>query len=303
MAPSENDNDPVEVSIAHTHIPVSSSSSAAYEVELCNSQRLLDLNAMGLIESEYSWNFTLVEEKVDGSEVRHLLDLDSECGTSSLGPTSRYSLLEQVAWETSNIKLEVDIPDRGFILPGDGWNLTFRLYHPDENAGYTEYDEETFTLVLAVFADPMIKSVSSNSGYFEEGSESTITVVVQNVGSASALDVTVELQCDVLTLSNSAGDQPPMYNRTVNGGLNTSMIPFFFPGDSYSLQWVVKAESIDWWSQRADANCTATLNASYMDSNIKANDQLSLIEDVKSQSPGVSNSFIACIVFVVYASY
>jgi hypothetical protein len=61
----------------------------------------------------------------------------------------------------------------------------------------------------------------------------------------------------------------------------------------------VKAESIDWWSQRADANCTATLNASYMDSNIKANDQLSLIEDVKSQSPGVSNSFIACIVFML----
>ena len=299
LAPNENDNDPVEVSIPHTHIPVSNSSEAAYEVELCNSERLLDLNAMGLVESEYSWNFTLVEEKIDGSVVKHLLDLDEECGTSSLGPTSRYALLEQVAWDTSNIKLEVDIPDRGFILPGDGWNLTFRLYHPDENAGYTQYDEETFTLVLAVFADPMIKSVSSNSGYFEEGTETTITVVVQNVGSASALDVIVELQCDVLTLSDAAGDQPPMYNRTVNGGLNTSMIPFFFPGDSYSLQWVVKADSIDWWSQRADATCIASLNASYMDSNIKANDQLSLIEDVKSQSPGVSNSFIACIVFML----
>ncbi len=299
LAPSENDKDPVEVSLSHTHIPVSNASGAAYEVELCNSQRLLDLTAMGLIESEYSWNVTLIEEKIDGTTVSHLLDLEQECATTSLGPTSRYPLLEQVAWETSSIKLEVDIPDRGFILPGDGWDLTFRLYHPDENAGYTQFDEETFTLVLAVFADPMIKSVTSNDGYFEEGSDTTVTVVVQNVGSASALDVVVELQCDILTLSNKAGDQPPLYNRSVNGGLNTSMIPFFFPGDSYSLQWVVKADSIDWWSQRAEANCTATLNASYMDSNIKANDYFILVEDVKSQSPGVSNSFIACIVFLL----
>lgn len=299
LAPSENDNDPVPVYIPHTHIPVSNSSSAAYEVELCNSQRLLNLNAMGLVESDYSWNFTLVEEKIDGTTVDHPLDLNQECGASSLGPTSRYPLLEQVAWDTSNIKLEVDIPNRGFILPGDGWNLTFRLYHPEDNAGYTQYDEETFTLVLAVFADPMIMSVSSNDGYFEEGTETTVTVLIQNVGSASALDVIVELQCDLLTVSNKANEQPPLYNRSVNGGVNTSMIPFFFPGDSVSLQWVVTANSIDWWSQRAEATCIASLNASYMDSNIEANDQLSLIEDVKSQSPGVSNSFIACIVFML----
>lgn len=299
LAPNEDDNDPVLVEIDHTHIPVSNASAAAYEVELCDSQRLLNLNAMGLEESNYSWNFTLVEEKIDGTTVDHLLDLDQECGSSSLGPTSRYSLLEQIAWDTSSIKIEVDIPDRGFILPGDGWNLTFRLYHPDDNAGYTQYDEETFTLVLAVYADPMIKSISSNDGYFEEGTETTITVVVQNVGSASALDVFVELQCDILTVSNKANEQPQLFNRTVNGGLNTSMIPFFFPGDSVTLQWVVTAESIDWWSQRAESTCVATLNASYMDSNIEANDQLSLIEDVKSQSPGVSNSFIACIVFML----
>tara|TARA_Y100000766_G_scaffold278148_2_gene284531 strand:- start:27 stop:5114 length:5088 start_codon:yes stop_codon:yes gene_type:complete len=299
LAPNEDDNEPVDVTIPHTHIPVSNTSEAAYEVELCDAQRLLDIDSMGLVESEHSWNFTLVEQKADGSEVKHLLDLEQECGLTSLGPTSRYPLLEQIAWDTSDIKLEVDIPDRGFILPGDGWNLTFRLYHPDENGGYTQYDEETFTLVLAVFADPMVKSIFSNDGYFEEGTDTTITVVIQNVGSASALDVVVDLQCDILTVSNKANEQPLLYNRSVNGGVNLSMIPYFFPGDSLSLQWVVKAESIDWWSQRAEATCVATLNASYMDGNIKANDQLSLIEDVKSQSPGVSNSFIACIVFML----
>ncbi len=299
LAPSENDQDPVEVSIPHTHIPTTNSSEAAYEVELCNAQRLLNLDALGLDELEYSWNVTLVEEKSDGTVLPHLLDLTGECGDTSLGPTSRYSLLNQVAWDTSNIRLKVDIPDRGFILPGDGWDLTFRLYHPDENSGYTQYEEETFTMVLAVFADPMIKSISSNDGFFEEGTASVITVEIQNVGSASALDVVVALQCDALTVSSNPADQPELFNRTVSGQVNQSMIPVFFPGDSFSLQWLVTPDSIDWWSQRAKANCTATLNASYMDSNIVANDQLSLIEDVKSQSPGVSNSFIACITFLL----
>jgi hypothetical protein len=231
----------------------------------------------------------------DGTEDHHLLDLEQECGTTSIGPTSRYNLPEQSPWNPSSFKLKAEIPSEDSILSGDGWDLTFRLYHPDENAGYTQFTEETFTLALAVYSDPMIKSISSTDGFFEEGEEGIITVIVKNVGTATALDVVVDLQCAGLTLSTSQADQPPLLNRSAANGQNFSMIPFFFPGTEWKLEWVVTAESIDWWEQRSEISCIASLNASYMESNVVDNDQKTLIEDVQSQSPGIQNSFIACI--------
>jgi hypothetical protein len=243
---------------------------------------------------DYSWNFTFIEERLDGTTIEHPLDLEQECGSTSLGATSRYNLPAQSPWNPSTFTLVADIPNRGSILPGDGWDLTFRLYHPDENMGYTVFTEETFTLVLAVFADPMIKSITSG-GDFEEGSESVITVVVQNVGSAKALDVIVDLQCVGLSVSTKEGEIPSLYPGSVNGGMAQTMIKVFEPGDISTLQWVVTAESIDWWSQKTDVTCTATLNASYMDSNVVGNDVGLLKSEVTSWSPGVQNSFIACV--------
>ena len=66
--------------------------------------------------------------------------------------------------------IDVETPTTGRILPGDGWDLKFRLYHPTENNGFTVFDEETFTLKLAVFADPMIKSISWK-GWFQGRTE------------------------------------------------------------------------------------------------------------------------------------
>ena len=107
-------------------------------------------------------------------------------------------------------------------------DLKFRLYHPTENNGFTVFDEETFTLKLAVFADPMIKSMCSGKDGFMKEPSGTITVVVQNVGSAVALDVVVDLVWDGLTVSDLPSERPPMLNRTVAKYLNYSMIPFFF---------------------------------------------------------------------------
>ncbi|MDA8727486.1 hypothetical protein N9O16_05340 [Candidatus Poseidoniaceae archaeon] len=288
-------SDVVDVFLPYTNIPTGNGSEVAYMIELCDSERLLDLGAMGLSEFEYSWNFTLIVDKFDGTSDEHPLNLEQECGAASLGPTSRYNLLELEAWNPSSIRIQAEIPTKGFILPGDGWDLTFRLYHPDENNGYTVYDEETFALVLAVFADPMIKSISSNDGRFQEGTESTITVVVQNVGSATALDVMVDLQCEGLTVSSDPLNRPVLLNRSVSSGLNYSMIPFFFATQERTLTWVVAADSIDWWSQRSEATCVATLNASFMENNVEENDQMTLKEDVISWSPGVSSSFVAAI--------
>ena len=82
---------------------------------------------------------------------------------------------------------------------------------------------------------------------------------------------------------------------TACSGLNYSMIPFFFATDEKSFSWTVTADSIDWWNQRSEASCVATINASFMEDNVVKNDQMTLKEDVISWSPGVSNSFVASV--------
>ena len=42
--------------------------------------------------------------------------------------------------------------------------MTFRLFHPTENSGYTIYDEATFTFQLDVFADPSVAEVWISEG-------------------------------------------------------------------------------------------------------------------------------------------
>ena len=185
------------------------------------------------------------------------------------------------------------------MLPGDGWDLTFRLYHPDENSNFTQYTEETFTLVLAVFADPAIVSITP-SGEFVEGAETTITVLVRNLGSAKALDTMVYLECDGLIVSTDVDNTPRLFAGSVANGMSQVMIKEFDPGERFSLKWTVTGDTVDWWSQSADVKCTASINASYMVKNVEINDQEDLNSVVSSWSPGVSNSFISCIVcFIV----
>ena len=289
------DDGPVLQPIPYSNIPISNGSAVAYQVELCNAVRLKDIASLGQNPLNYSWGFTLIETKADGTTVPHPLDLEQECGkTTSLGPTSRYNLPLMEPWNPGTFTLEIDIPNRGSILPGDGWDLTFRLYHPDENAGYTQFNETTFTLVLAVFADPMVMSIELVDD-LEEGSQNTVTVVIQNVGSAKALDVSVHLQCDGLTVSTSAEDTPSLIPGSVGGGINKTMIKEFGPGDTKTLQWGVTADSIDWWLQKTDVTCTATVTSFNNETNVEGNDEKVFIGEVTSWSPGVQNSFIACV--------
>ena len=289
------DDGPVDIDLSYTHIPITNGSKATYSLELCKSVRLRDISALGQNPINYSWNFTLVQERTDAPAIETRLNLEQECGSTSFGPTSRYVFPEVEPWNPSTFTIIADIPNRGSILPGDGWDLTFRLYHLDEHSNYTQYSEETFTILLAVFADPAINEVTSSNS-FEEGIESVIDVVVQNIGSAKALDVVVSLHCDGLIVSTKDGESPNLITGSVTGGIEKVMIKEFAPGATQTLQWIVTSESIDWWSQSKDASCTAKLNASYMDGNNIDNDEFVLESEVASWSPGVQNSFIACVI-------
>ena len=147
------------------------------------------------------------------------------------------------------IELIIDAPNTPYILSGDGWDLTFRLYHPDENSGYTVYEEDTFTYQLAVFANPaIIAQGPAEPDAFLEGVDTTYTVTVQNLGTAQALGVSAALDChgDVDILST-----PEMH-------------PLLASTESHTFTWDVRPRTIDWWEVDKDILCDASLSYLYV---------------------------------------
>lgn len=268
--------------IDYSHIPTGPESAVAYEVELCGAERLLDLDELEQNESLFEWTFAI---RVDNTDFP--LDLEQVCGSTSLGADSRITLPTRQPWVTTDpIQLVVNAPMSPNILAGDGWELTFRLYNPDENNGYTSYDEETFTYKLAVFADPAIVAQGpADPDAFYEGQETTYTVDIKNQGTAQALGITASLDChdDVEILSNP------------------EMLPLLVSQAEHTFTWEVRPATIDWWSVSKDIRCDASLSYLYVgDGNNEANDVSQGVElgeeTVRSWSPDLSVAFIACIV-------
>ena len=147
--------------------------------------------------------------------------------------------------------------------------MTFRLYHPTENNSYTVYDEETFNFELDVFADPLIESIEVLN--LEEGEEFDLLLTVTNAGTATALGVDVALVCPSATI--------------LSGPEVVPMIGILGPGDSVVLDWRIQPDSIDWWAQSEMTDCTATVDAFYMDNNVVGNDVRTIEIKVESSSP------------------
>lgn len=283
---------PTVFTIDYSHIPTGPESAVAYELELCGAERLLDLGTFDLEQniSLFDWSFALV---VEGTE--YPLDLDEVCPlSSSLGTDSRITLPTRQPWVTTDpIQLKVTAPTSPNILPDDGWDLTFRLYHPDENNGYTNFDQETFTYKLAVFSDPgIIAQGPENRDEFFEGQETTYSVTVKNHGTAQALGITALLDChgDVAILS-----QP-------------DMLPLLVSQAEHTFEWTVQPATIDWWEVSKDIQCDASLTYLYVGEGNNVENDISHRyskdgsavelgqETVRSWSPDLSVAFIACAV-------
>jgi hypothetical protein len=218
--------------------------------------------------------------------------MSAYCGSTSLGPESRITLPSRQPWVTTEpIQLVIDAPNTPNILSGDGWDLTFRLYHPDENNGYAVYEEDTFTYELAVFANPaIITQGPSDPDAFLEGVETTYSVTVRNLGTSRALGVSAVLDChgdvDILT-----SPDPRML-------LNSSQ--------EHTFTWDVKPITIDWWEVKKDIICDASLSYAYVGpGNDESNDNSAALrqsgqdfgqETVQSWSPDLSIAFVACVV-------
>ena len=277
LKPDETDG-PMEVNIVYSHIPIGASNPVAYELELCAAERLFDFNTAGLDESLYPWSFTLV---VDNSTSVPLSLDPSDCGSSSAGPESRILLPVRDAWDTSNpLKIIVDAPNRPNIITEDGWDLTFRLFHPTENNGYTVFNESTFTFQLDVFADPSVTEVWVSSGTMEEGTDATVSARIRNDGTAQALFFMVSLECSGSTVNT-------VVDPIVQLGPNEEVI----------VSWEITSDTIDWWRQSIDGTCVVEIDADMLAKNVQGNDRYVYKDEVYSWSPGQSSSFVAFIIF------
>ena len=279
LKPDETDG-PMEVNIVYSHIPIGASNAVAYELELCSAERLFNFNQAGLDESLYPWSFTLVVDATTSVP----LSLDpAGCGAGSAGAESRIQLPIRDAWDTSNpLKIIVDAPNRPNIITEDGWDMTFRLFHPTENNGYTVFNESTFTFQLDVFADPSVTEVWISSGTMEEGTDATISARIRNDGTAQALFFMASLECSGSTI-------------------NTQVDPIIQlgPNEEVVVSWDITSETIDWWRQSVDGTCVVQLDTEMLSKNVEGNDRYVYKDEVYSWSPGQSSSFVALIIFAL----
>lgn len=276
------DDAAMEVDLVYSHIPDGASTTVAYELEMCSAVRLFDMDNSNLNPEDYLWNFSI---NVDSTI--YYLPFNASCASGSQGNTSRISLPPRAAWDTNApIKVVVDAPNRPNILPGDGYDLTFRLYHPDEHNGYTEFTEETFTFALDVFSDPAIGEITISEGELIEGSQALMSVEVINGGTALALGVTVALECDNLIIVET----PPE-------------IFLLGPNSKETVTFKVESIYLDWWAQSESVTCTVSLDGTLMHKNIEANDVGIYNGNIESFNWGISLSFIATVVLMILSAF
>ena len=267
-------DDPVTVPIEYSHIPYLNTAPAAYSIEFCGIERILDIAALGLDEEDYVWNISLTN--LEGEESVHYLNLSAPCVPGS----ELIQLPERPAYVLSpNLIFSVKVPDRPNILPGDGYDVTIRLHHPDPNEPVTE---ETFRFALNVYADPMVdpdsqRIVDAEGNELDlimEGQTAYMEFDVKNEGTALAVGISSQLTCEGLVIEDAPG-----------------YVAFLAEGESETLRWKVTGETLDWWEQSRDADCTVTILSSYALNNVVENDEVNFVQQVDSSAPATLTSF------------
>ena len=139
--PPENNSDVVE-QIIWSHID-GTDDEISYGIELCSAERRVDSSSpvSNMPLEEIPWAFSL---ELPGDTQQ--LNLENDCTSNS----RTIILLPPVeAWNKNYLNITINPPNRPNVIPNDGYDLTFRLYHPAENNGFTEYTEATFSFYFA----------------------------------------------------------------------------------------------------------------------------------------------------------
>ena len=166
-------------------------------------------------------------------------------------------------------------------MRNDGYDLTFRLYHPDDHDSFSVYTEATFTFYFATKSEPVLTDLAFEVDTLEEGMDTKITGKVSNTGTSIAIGVSVELLCEGISVDDTVIE-----------------ISALASSDSQDVEWDVRTDYLDWWGQTTDVKCSATLTAMNWKGEPIENAPVKLDSQVESWSPGIGVSFIATLALI-----
>ena len=278
LQPSDDDEDLTQSMYVWSHIPdgLDTGEGVTYQIELCDAQRRLNFTQLGLNEDDFAWGFGL---DVGGNT--ELFDLNNDCDDGSHSLITLPSRPSSELYSSSPLDMVIDTPNRPNILTNDGYDLTFRLYHPDENNGFTVYTEATFSFFFDAKALPGIDDLKFSGDSLEEGKTSTVTAILRNSGTSIALMVSAELICDGVSVTE------PLKEQTI-----------LLAGGKVPLTWDIESDNLDWWKQASDVDCQVLLNSNSWDGTAIDAKTYKLSGQVESWSPGIGFSFIATLVLI-----
>ena len=262
---------PVPVLIEYSHIPYLNNDPVAYSIEFCGIERILDFNDIENAEEEdYVWNISLTN--LDGED--HYINLTAPCVPGS----ELIELPERPANVPSNLLFNIKLPYPN-VMAGDGYDIKMLLHHPDPAEPVTE---ETFRFALNAYADPMIEPESQRIvdatgkelDFIMEGQTAFLEFDLKNKGTAPAFGINSELLCEGMVIENVP-----------------SRVTVLDVSTSKALRWEVTGETLDWWEQSRDAECSVRIVSDYAFNNNVENDELNFSQEVDSNAPSTLTSF------------
>ncbi len=199
-----------------------------------------------------NWDFSIdrgmcdmVDENGEGISVTTATV--ATCGTQwDLDPTTPYDL-EAGGVHGGVIVIEVFLPSKEFLAPGDGWDIFLQMRNPDEPESSAFWTNFVVKLRMSESSDPIVSSVKF-SGEGIEGESTTIDVLVRNDGNARMpTGIEVELDCKNTPFAD------------ISMMSSNKAVPDLSWNDSFTASWQVTLNPIPWYSSSEDLDCTATL--------------------------------------------
>jgi hypothetical protein len=264
---------PITQTVTWSHIPSGGSTAAEYKLEYCGAQRTRSVEPGS---DDQNWTFEM-------TSVTDTLDMDL-ADTACTG--TRITLPSAEAYDFNSLTFKITTPVWPHIYSGDGWNLTFRLYHPLEHDDYTEYHEAVISFILENSADPSVSNVkltlSENRDYLIEGILDTGSVKLRNEGTALALLVTVTMDCGNYVIVKPRLSYP---------------IPTMNPMDEQTHTFDLTPDRLDWWDDSSEVICTATVESESADADL-TNNVASKSGTVQSWSPNTLYVFVGFVAMI-----
>tara|TARA_B100000131_G_scaffold123214_1_gene120371 strand:- start:35009 stop:40135 length:5127 start_codon:yes stop_codon:yes gene_type:complete len=145
------------------------------------------------------------------------------------------------------IVIQVIVPEKTKLAPGDGWDIYLQIRNPEEGPTTLNSTDLIVKIRMTESTDPLIESVTFDGGGVE-GKSTSIDVVVINAGNAiMPSGVEVQLEC------------PTSRFASIVGMSNNVAVPPLEATGNFTASWSVTLNPIPWYAASVDLECIASL--------------------------------------------